>query len=64
MRWRVSHVRPSRLASVELARLLFAAHKIPEEERDRPRKDLLEYCERDTWATVKLLERLRELAAA
>ncbi len=53
-----------RLASVEIARLLFVAHKIPEEERDRLRKDLLEYCERDTWATVKLLERLRELAAA
>ncbi len=53
-----------RLASVEIARLLFVAHKIPEEERDRLRQDLLEYCERDTWATVKLLERLRELAAA
>ena len=52
-----------RLASVEIARLLFVAHKIPEEERDRLRKDLLEYCERDTWSTVKLLERLRELAA-
>ncbi len=33
-----------------------------EEERDRLRQNLLEYCERDTWATVKLLERLRELA--
>ena len=52
-----------RVASVEIARLLFVAHKIPEEERDRVRRDLLEYCERDTWATVKLLKRLRELAA-
>ena len=52
-----------RVASVEIARLLFVAHKIPEEERDRIRQDLLEYCERDTWATVKLLERLRGLAA-
>ena len=51
------------VASVEIARLLFVAHKIPEEERDRIRQDLLEYCERDTWATVKLLERLRGLAA-
>jgi len=26
------------------------------------RRDLLNYCERDTWAMVKLVERLRELA--
>lgn len=52
------------VASVEIARLLFVAQKIPPEERDRVRKDLLDYCERDTWAMVKLLERLRELARA
>jgi predicted RecB family nuclease len=50
------------VASVEIARLLFVAHKIPPAERDRVRQDLLNYCERDTWAMVKLLERLRELA--
>lgn len=50
------------LASVEIARLLFVAHRIPPEERDRLRQDLLAYCERDTWATVCLLRRLRELA--
>lgn len=50
------------VASVEIARLLFVAHKIPAAERDRVRQDLLDYCERDTWAMVKLLERLRELA--
>jgi predicted RecB family nuclease len=50
------------LASVEIARLLFVAHKIPVAERDQLRKDLLAYCERDTWATVRLMERLRELA--
>lgn len=50
------------VASVEIARLLFVAHKIPPAERDRVRQDLLDYCERDTWAMVKLLERLRELA--
>ena len=50
------------VASVEIARLLFVAQRIPLEERDRVRKDLLDYCERDTWAMVKLLERLRELA--
>jgi hypothetical protein len=51
-----------RLASVEIARLLFVAHKIPPHERVPLRNDLLDYCERDTWATVCLLRRLRELA--
>jgi len=50
------------VASVEIARLLFVAQKIAPEERDRVRKDLLNYCERDTWAMVKLLEKLGELA--
>jgi len=49
-------------ASVEIARLLFVAHKIPPDERDRLRHDLLEYCKRDTEAMVMLLKRLRELA--
>ncbi len=52
------------VASVEIARLLFVAQKILPEERDRVRKDLLDYCERDTWAMVRVLERLRELAGA
>jgi predicted RecB family nuclease len=51
-----------RVASVEIARLLFVADKIPKHERDRVRKELLDYCERDTWAMVKLVERLQELA--
>ena len=51
------------VASVEIARLLFVAGKIPREEHDRVRHDLLNYCERDTWAMVKVLEKLRELAA-
>ena len=50
-----------RVASVEIARLLFVADKIPRHERDRVRQDLLNYCERDTFAMVRLLERLREL---
>jgi hypothetical protein len=50
------------VASVEIARLLFVAQKIAPEERDRVRKDLLNYCERDTWAMVKVLEKLRELS--
>jgi hypothetical protein len=53
-----------RVASVEIARLLFHAHKIPPAERDRVRQDLLNYCERDTWATVRLMARLRELASS
>jgi hypothetical protein len=51
-----------RVASVEIARLLFVADKIPRHERDRVRQELLDYCQRDTWAMVKLVERLRELA--
>jgi predicted RecB family nuclease len=51
-------------ASVEIARLLFVADRIPPDERDRVRQDLLNYCERDTWATVKLLESLQFLATS
>ena len=50
------------VASVKIARLLFVAGKIAPEQRDKTRQDLLDYCERDTEAMVKLLERLRELA--
>lgn len=50
-------------ASVEIARLLFVAQKIPLEERERIREDLLAYCKQDTWAMVMLLARLRRLAA-
>ncbi|MGH2609021.1 MAG: DUF2779 domain-containing protein, partial [Tepidiformaceae bacterium] len=53
-----------RVASVEIARLLFVADKIPAAERDRVRQDLLNYCQRDTWAMVRLLETLRGLAGA
>jgi predicted RecB family nuclease len=51
-----------RVASVEIARLLFVADRIPVEERERVRKDLLAYCERDTWAMVRLVEELRDMA--
>lgn len=50
------------VASVEIARLLFVAGKIDPAEHARVRHNLLDYCERDTWAMVKLLERLRNLA--
>jgi hypothetical protein len=49
------------VASVEIARLLFVAGKIPPEEVPRVRSDLLEYCKRDTWAMVRLLDKLRML---
>ena len=48
------------VASVEIARLLFVAHKV--QDRDQLRRDLLAYCERDTWAMVRLLDSLREAA--
>ena len=50
------------VASVEIARLLFLAGKIPPEQRAKTRKDLLDYCERDTEAMVELLKSLRKLA--
>jgi predicted RecB family nuclease len=49
-------------ASVEIARLLFVSGKIAPAEHARVRQDLLNYCERDTLAMVRLLERLTELA--
>jgi hypothetical protein len=51
------------VASVEIARLLFVADKIAAEERERVRQDLLDYCERDTWAMVRLLETVREFGS-
>lgn len=52
------------VASVQIARLLFVVGKIPLEEHARVRKDLLAYCERDTWATVELVRGLHGLADA
>ena len=52
------------VASVEIARLLFVADRIPPAERARVRRDLLEYCKLDTWATVRLVEELRKLAGS
>ena len=50
-------------ASVEIARLLFVSGRIPPAERDKTRRDLLEYCKRDTFATVRLVERLIALSS-
>jgi len=48
-------------ASVLIARLMLRGDEMSPTERARLRTDLLAYCERDTWAMVKLLERLREI---
>jgi predicted RecB family nuclease len=49
-------------ASYELARLLLKPETLSVHDTKTLRSDLLDYCELDTWAMVKLLERLRELA--
>lgn len=49
-------------ASLELHRLLLEPEAMDAEYRHRLRRALLAYCERDTLATVKLVERLRQLA--
>jgi hypothetical protein len=49
------------LASVELLRLMFAGERMAEAERSALRGSLQLYCERDTWAMVKLWERIRGL---
>ena len=49
-------------ASVELSRLLFRPDTLSAEETHKLRRDLLKYCKMDTWACVRLLEKLRELA--
>jgi len=50
-------------ASVEIARLLFVSGRIKPEEHARVRQDLLNYCERDTWAMVRLLDACVRLQA-
>ena len=49
-------------ASNRLLSLMLNDPPLSEEERAVRRKELLAYCERDTWVMVKLLEKLVELA--
>jgi hypothetical protein len=49
-------------AMVDIARLLLEPDSFAPGERERLRRDLLAYCERDTRVMVRLLERLKELA--
>jgi predicted RecB family nuclease len=54
-------VRDGEVATVELQRLMLAG--LAAGERAELREALLRYCERDTWAMVKMLEKLRSLVA-
>jgi len=56
-------VQDGEMATVELQRLMFQGAETPAGERAELREALLRYCERDTWAMVKLLEKLRGLVA-
>ncbi len=49
-------------ASAELERLLFRSDSLEHEARAQLRQNLLRYCQLDTWGTVRLFERLQELA--
>jgi len=55
-------VREGEMATNEIARLLFEGDAMSAAERSAVRRALLEYCALDTFAMVKLLERLRALA--
>jgi predicted RecB family nuclease len=55
-------IRGGETATFQLERLLLGAGQLDLFEIPRLRADLLAYCERDTWAMVKLLERLRGIA--
>jgi len=56
-------VQDGEVATVELQRLMLEGDRTPPAERAALREALLRYCERDTWAMVKLLEQLRSLVA-
>ncbi|HEY6157377.1 MAG TPA: DUF2779 domain-containing protein [Gemmatimonadales bacterium] len=56
-------VQDGEAATVELQRLMLRGAELPADERAALRDALLRYCERDTWAMVKLLEKLRSLVA-
>ena len=56
-------VRDGEVATVELQRLMLAGSELLDRERAELREALLKYCERDTWAMVKMLEKLRSLVA-
>jgi predicted RecB family nuclease len=56
-------IRDGQFASLELVRLLFDGAAAEDDAKGRLRADLQRYCSQDTWALVKVLERLRGLAS-
>src|SRR5437588_644841 len=56
-------IREGETATLELMRLLFTGDELPPGARADLREALLRYCERDTWAMVRMLEQLRGLVA-
>lgn len=55
-------IRSGDAASLQLERVLFSDEPLPEEERRRIRRAVLDYCQRDTLALVRLIEALARLA--
>ncbi|HVH11262.1 MAG TPA: DUF2779 domain-containing protein [Gemmatimonadales bacterium] len=55
-------VQDGEVATVELQRLMLDSERTPAGERAALREALLRYCERDTWAMVRMLETLRSLS--
>jgi predicted RecB family nuclease len=56
-------IQDGEIATVELQRLMLEGDRTPPAERAALREALLRYCERDTWAMVKVLEKLRGFVA-
>lgn len=54
-------VQDGETATLELMRVMLDDERTPASERSERRDALLRYCERDTWAMVKLLEMLRSV---
>ena len=61
VQYRGLEISEGRTASNELTRLLFDAD-LDLQERSIIREALLGYCKRDTWAMVRLFQRLEDLA--
>ena len=57
-------IRDGDSAARELERMLLSGEVLSPDERASLRRDLLAYCERDTWGMVLVLDRLRALADA
>jgi len=54
-------IQDGQVASTLLERLVLG--ELPAEEHAQLKQDVLAYCERDTWATVRLFEALEQLCS-